>query len=150
MAEDIRSMFDLGGVVSGGAALSLLHNRPIKDVDFYFNDDLSFIKAYLLTFHNPYIDICWYFNQPHELHDMAVVMCNVRKDGIEITPQAQKALDTGVSELYVENFIWPVKSAERMAKYNKKYGIRFKKHQVLAMIGLYELEDKAEMLLSLV
>ena len=151
MAKDVDLMFRLGGVISGGAVLSLIHNRPIKDVDFYFNDDLSFIKAYLLTFHNPYIDICWYFDKPHELHDMAVVMCNIYPDNrIEITPQAQKALDTGVSDLYIENFIWPERSAERMLKYNKKYGTKFQKHQVLAMVGLYDLGvEWADRLLSL-
>lgn len=142
ISNDIKQLFDLGGVISGGAALSMVKERPIKDIDFYFNDEISFVQAYLLTFNNPCIDICWYFDKPHELHDMSYVMCNVYSNGkIEITPQAQKAFDTGISELYIDNFIWPERSARRMIKYHKRYGVKFKKKQVLSMIGLFQFDN---------
>jgi hypothetical protein len=148
--SDINMMFTMGGVISGGAALSLIKEYPIKDIDFYFNNELDFVKAYLLTFHNPYIDICWYFDQPHELHDMSIVMCNVHPDErIEITPQAQNALDTGVVDIYPKNIIWPERTAKRIMKYNKKYGVKFKKHQILATIGIFKLQEFGSELLEI-
>jgi hypothetical protein len=149
VVQDINMLFDMGGVISGGAALSLIKEYPVKDVDFYFNDELSFVKAYLLTFTNPHIDICWYFDKPHELHDMGLVMCNAYKDRVEITPQAQEALDTGITDIYPENFIWPERTAMRMHKYHDRYGIRFKKHQVIAMIVLFGLQHLDQMLLEI-
>ena len=142
LKKDIRDMFELGGIISGGAALALALGHKTKDIDFYFNNDVSFVKAYLATYDNPYIDVCWYINETHELHDIAVVMCNAHADGaIEITPQAQEALDTKVCTIYPENFIWPDRSVKRLMKYHNRYGMRYRAREVVAIAALYDIEE---------
>ncbi len=141
LRSDLRAMFELGGVVSGGAALAYALGHKTKDFDIYFNNDSAFIKAYLLTKRNPFIDICWYFEEPHELHDIAVAMVNVRSGGIlEITEQAQRALDTKVSDIYVENIIWPARTAKRLFKYHRKLGIRYPAAQLLSLTAMHSVD----------
>lgn len=138
--EIIQTLFDLGGVISGGAAIALIYNKPIKDVDFYFNNEQAYLEALALTYKNPKFDICWYFNQSYELHDIGIVMCSVYRDHIVITEAAQLAMDSKVSSLFIENIVFPDRTATRLLKYNKRYGIKFKKSEVLAFAALYRLE----------
>lgn len=140
IVELLTSLFDMGGIVSGGAVLSYINNKPIKDVDFYFNDDQSYINACNIAALNRKLDICWYFDSPYELHDISYVMCTLYKDKIFISKEAQKAFDTGISELYLDNIIYPERTAKRMLKYNSKYGVKFKLPQVLAFSSLYNIE----------
>ena len=134
LADDIAKMIELGGILSGGGAISCILGNKTKDLDFYFNNEESYIEAYNLTNGNPSIDVCWFFNDPHELHDIAFVMCNIYPDGsVEITPQAMLAMNSSVSDIYVENIIFPNRTIARMHKYNRKYGLKYKKHQVLSL-----------------
>lgn len=57
----LTQLTDLGGVVSGGAVISLINKRPVKDVDIYFNDEYAYIQGLLLAATTSKIDICWYF-----------------------------------------------------------------------------------------
>lgn len=139
--ETIQALFDLGGVISGGAAVALIYNKPIKDVDFYFNNEQAYLEALALTHNNPRFDICWYFDQPYELHDIGIVMCSVHRNHTVITEDAQSAMDTKVSRLFIGNIVFPDRTAKRLLKYNKRYGIKFKKSEVLAFAALYGLES---------
>jgi hypothetical protein len=142
LRDDISFLFGLGGVISGGCALAFLHNtHRAKDVDFYFNDEVAFVKAYLRTYDNPLVDVCFYFDEPHELHDMSLVMCNIYSDRVETTPQAQLALDSGVSELYPENVIYPDRTIMRIIKYHKRTGVRFRGEQVLFICSIFGVDQ---------
>jgi len=136
----ISKLFDLGGIISGGAALSLLNNKPIRDIDFYFNNDNSYVEAANLVGFNRKIDVCWYFNNPMELHDISYVMCTLNRNGVYITEAAQEAFDTGISELYLNHIIYPNRTAQRMLKYNDRYNCKFKLAQVLAFISIFNIE----------
>lgn len=138
--ETIQALFDLGGVISGGAAVALIYNKPIKDVDFYFNNEQAYLEALALTHNNPKFDICWYFDQPYELHDIGIVMCSVHRNHTVITEDAQSAMNTKVSRLFIGNIVFPDRTAKRLLKYNKRYGIKFKKPEVLAFAALYRLD----------
>ena len=111
LEQDIKQLFDLGGVVSGGSALAFLHHThtTTKDIDFYFNNDIMFLKACILTRKNASIDCCYYFDQPHELHDIGLVMCNLYFNRGETTPPAQRALITNISDIFLENIIQDVR-----------------------------------------
>jgi len=150
LRKDLKTVFGLGGVVSGGAAVAYVLGHKTKDFDVYFNDDFAFVSAYLLTHHNPYIDVCWYFEEPHELHDMAVVMINVRGDGtLEVTKQAQRALDTKISDIYVENVIWPTRTAKRLMKYHKRLGMHYPAPQLLSLMAMHGIDlDMGQQLLD--
>lgn len=146
LEQDIEQLFDLGGVISGGCALSFIHHtHKTKDVDFYFNDDVAYVKAFLYTYDNPLIDVCYYFDKPHELHDMSLVMCNLYRDRDETTSQAKVALETNISDIYPENVIWPDRTAKRMLKYHKRIGVRFKQAQVLCLCGIYDIDRDISM-----
>jgi hypothetical protein len=143
LTSTIRQLFDYGGIISGGAALAYHLGYKTKDLDFYFNNDDAYIKAYNLVYDDDRFDICWYFDKPHELHDMSVVMCNLYDSGYnEITSQAAEALESGMSDLYVENIIWPERTARRMLKYHNRIGINYKPEQVLALCSIYKISDE--------
>jgi hypothetical protein len=143
-------LFDLGGIISGGAVLSVIHNKYIKDVDFYFNNERAYINARYAAIKQPKIDICWYFNQPYELHDLSFVMSTMTRDGIKISEAAQTAFDTGISELYLNHVIYPDRTAKRMIKYNRRYGVKFKLHQILMFCSVFKIpENVTKILLSI-
>ena len=77
-------------------------------------------------------------------------MCTMARGGIHLTDQARVAHESKVSELYVGNVIYPQRTANRMFKYNRRYGVRYKMSQVLAFLGLFgSLLDHPERLMSL-
>ena len=133
-------LFDLGGVVSGGAVLSVIFNQHIKDVDVYFNNDEAYLKAVQATKNSNKFDICWYFNCPYELHDLTYVQSVMTRDSIKISKEAKIAIDSGISDILWPNVIYPERTAKRMLKYNSKYGVKFKLPQVLAFASVYNIE----------
>jgi hypothetical protein len=148
LKNDLKHVFSIGGVISGGAALAYHLKYKTKDFDFYFNDLDSFVRAHIEMDHNPYIDICWYFDKPHELHDISAVMVNLYEGGkLEITEQARSALDTKIAEIYVENVIWPERTAKRLIKYNNRLGLRYLPEQIIALSSIYNLDDDLTKLL---
>lgn len=74
------------------------------------------------------------------MHDLGFVMCSLDKNGINISADAQRAFDTGVSDIFINNIIWPAWTLSRMIKYNKRYGIKYYITQVAAMAGLYSID----------
>jgi len=139
----ISELFDLGGIITGGSALAYITNKFFsKDLDFYFNDKLAYLKAVILTLREPTIDINYYIDDPCELHDLSIVMCGLKKDGPFITEACQRALDIGISDLYISHVIFPERTAIRMEKYNKRLGIKFRFHEVIAFCALYNLNPQ--------
>lgn len=140
LIELLNYLFDLGGIISGGTVLSVLNSKPIKDVDIYFNNEEAYVKAKYASCHNGRIDVCWYFNSPCELHDISYVSSTLTRDGISLSDAAKIAIETGVSELYINNIILPLRTARRMIKYNNKYGVKFKLAQVFAFCSLFDID----------
>jgi hypothetical protein len=143
-------LFDIGGIISGGAVLSVINSKPIKDVDIYFNNEEAYVKARYASQHTKKIDVCWYFNKPYELHDISYVMSTMTRDGIKTSDESKRAIDSGISELYLGNVIYPDRTAKRMMKYNKRYNVKFKLEQVLAFCSVFKIEDDvAKVLISI-
>lgn len=140
LTDLLNYLFNLGGIISGGTVLAVLNSKPIKDVDIYFNIEESYVKAKYASRHNRRIDVCWYFNSPYELHDISYVNSTLTRDGITSSEAAKLAMDTGVSELYIANVIYPLRTARRMIKYNNKYGVKFKLAQVFAFCSMFDID----------
>jgi len=136
----LNYLFDLGGIISGGAVLSVLNNKPIKDVDVYFNNESSYVKALHASKHISYVDICWYFNCPYEMHDISYVQCTMDKNGIKMSEAARTSIQSGISDLYINNVIYPSRTANRMLKYNSKYGVKFKLSQILVFSSIFGID----------
>jgi hypothetical protein len=141
--DDINYLFSLGGIISGGAAVAYATDRfKTKDIDFYFNDDLSYLRACLHVWKNKSIDVCYYRDFPHELHDMGVVMANLRSDGLEITPECHDSFSTGVSKLFIKSVVFPDRTVKRMMKYNDRLGVKFLTSEVLAFCAIYKIDSE--------
>ena len=141
IASDIDQLFELGGIISGGAALSYITKAFIsKDIDFYFNDEVNYLKAQVLTVNNPLIDVNFFIDEPHELHDIGIVMCNLTKDGPQIMKPCKSALETRISNLYPLSVIYPDRTVKRMYKYNKRLGTKFRLHEVITFCALYNID----------
>jgi len=139
-AESTDRLFEMGGIVSGGAALAFATSAfETKDIDFYFKDGVSYIMAHLAVIDDPTIDVNFYIDEPHELHDMSIVMCNLGPDGVQMTPQCRSALDSGVSDIYLASVIYPIRTAARMFKYHERLGIRFRTAEIVAFCSMYGL-----------
>jgi hypothetical protein len=141
-AENVDRLFSMGGIVSGGAALAFATGAfETKDIDFYFNDEISYVMAHLAVIDDPAIDVNFYIDEPHELHDMSVVMCNLGPDGVMMTPQCLLALDSGVSDIYLTSVIYPIRTVARMFKYHERLGIRFRIAEIVAFCSMYGLSS---------
>lgn len=138
--ELLNYLFDIGGKISGGAVLSVINNKPIKDVDVYFNDEISYVKAFHASQHMKCIDVCWYFDSPYEMHDISYVQCIMDRNGITMSDVAKRSIESGVSELYINKVIYPDRTADRMLKYNTKYNVKFKLQQVLAFSSIFNID----------
>ena len=140
--ENIDRLFEMGGIVSGGAALAFATGAfETKDIDFYFKDEISYIMAHLAVIDDPTIDVNFYIDEPHELHDMSVVMCDLGPDGVRMTPQCRASLDSGISDVYLTSVIYPIRTAARMLKYHERLGIRFHAAEIVAFCGIYDLSS---------
>ena len=111
-----------------------------KDADFYFNDEEKYTKACEIIAGNPHVDVCWYEESPHELHDLDFVMCDLSLEGLVIAPRAQVAFNSGVSEINIENVIYADRTRARLLKYNRRYGLRYKLSQIIAFYAIYNFE----------
>jgi hypothetical protein len=139
-AENVDRLFEMGGVVSGGAALAFTTGAfETKDIDFYFKDEISYVMAHLAVIDDPTIDVNFYIDEPHELHDMSVVMCNLGPNGVHMTPQCRAALDSGVSDIYMASVIYPIRTSARMFKYHERLGTRFRTAEIIAFCSMYGL-----------
>lgn len=139
-AYNVDRLLSMGGAVSGGAALACATGAFFtKDIDFFFKDDVQYMLASLAVMNDPAIDVNLYIDTPHELHDMAVVMCDLDASGVHMTPQCQSALDTGISDLYIASVIYPIRTAARILKYHARLGTKFAASEVIAFCALYKL-----------
>lgn len=137
--ELLTKLISMGGVISGGAALAAYKKSTTKDIDIYFNNDAAYIEATGLVKHlSCDIDVCYYINQPHELHDLSAVMVNIIDGDIVVTPKAKKALDSGLSRLYSYNVIYPLRTAIRMMKYKAKYGFLYEYSDVAMFCNTFD------------
>lgn len=141
--EDMHLMFELGGSMSGSGAISKIFTKQkVKDFDFYFNDDTAFVKAYLATYHNQYIDVCYYFDNPYELHDIGMAMCCIWPDGTEdVSEECRNSIETKISNIFPGNVIWPERTAKRLLKYHDRYGLRYHAGQMAVFCTEYKIEE---------
>lgn len=143
LQTQIDELLDAGGMISGGAALSYIFKQhETKDVDIYFNDDISFMRALLSTRSNPYIDVCFYRNKPYEFHDLAVSRCSVSKDGQDVSDACQTAMDTRVCGIFPDSVIWPMGTVRRLFKYSKSLGMKYKKEQIISFCVMFRIEGE--------
>jgi len=135
--SDLKILIEMGGIISGGGALGMLYGIKIKDIDIYFNDKKTFEEAYLLGLAQPRIDPCFYIEKPYELHDLTATMLTMNGNGkFEISNEAQNTYDTNICHINKHNLINHKKTAERILKYNKKYGFKFKLEEIIPIFAL--------------
>jgi len=143
MAQIIDKLFSIGGIVSGGMALSYITGKfNSKDVDFYFKNDISYIQAQIISRNIKHIDICMYLDRPCELHDLGVVMCTLSDVKVHIEPECNEALNSGISSIKVSNVIYPDRTISRMFKYNNRLGIKYKPAEIIYFCSIYNVNNE--------
>lgn len=140
----ISKLLDMGGWISGGAAAAWLYGGQTKDIDFYFNDPTKYIEACNISHNNPRIDICWYFDNPYELHDIDLVQIAISSNRIVQTDESKLAWDTKVSHILGDRVIYPVRTAQRIVKYNRRYGITYPISEIIAFCMVHGLSNILE------
>lgn len=136
----VKLMLENNGLISGGFVTAMLMGGETKDIDMYFNDEDAYMWAYSVVIDNPFIDICWYKNLPIELHDISFVKTYYDGNKIFMTVDAYNAITNLVSEIYIHNIIYPERTFNRIIKYNKRYGVKFKYEQIVALCAIYDFE----------
>lgn len=142
--SDTLKLLEIGGHIAGGSILKTLLDIPNnKDIDVFFNDFTNFVKAFLATYDNPVLDICFYENKPYELFDFGISKISYsQKTGLDISKSCQIAFVSGVSDIIFENIINPTATLDRIIKYGKKYSIKFDQSQVLFLIATHNIKDE--------
>jgi hypothetical protein len=120
--------------VSGGAALrSYLYLDDARDYDLFFRDMPSFVKAHLAVYDNPLIDVCLYDEKPYELFDLAACKCSYSSAGYDTSPDFDRAMSTGISDIELGAIVHPLATLRRVIKYGEKYNLRFPLQKVILL-----------------
>jgi hypothetical protein len=138
--ELFKMFLDAGGCVSGGFLISHLYDGVTKDVDILFNDNDKYVWAKNLSF-GKNIDVLYYKYNPVELFDISFVYTWMDKNDIYMTKSAHEAHKTKISDIYLDRVIFPDKVQKRLYKYNDKYGVKFKKEQLIAFNVMFDIDD---------
>ena len=140
--SDLNDLTELGGVISGGAAVAQIFKvHKTNDYDIFFNNPVNYAKAVLSARDNPCIDVCFYFDKPYELFDLALTKCAVNNYDVDIDPLCALAFKTGVSDICPESLIDGLATARRILKYNKRLGMKFKSEQIIPMCAIFKVPD---------
>ena len=133
-------VLDLGGYICGGAAFAKFFGlNKSKDIDVFFNDRIKFAIAFFETWKNPIFDICFYNYEPLESFDLAIAKVGFSKNSFIISPEAEEAIVTGISDIYINNLICPSSTFKRMIKYHMRCGVKYRADKstlILAKSGL--------------
>ena len=133
---------ELGGIISGGAAVAQIFKvHKTNDYDVFFNDSVNYAKAVLSVRDNPCIDVCFYFDKPYELFDLALTKCSIANYDIDIDPLCALAFETKISDICPDSLIDGPATTRRMLKYNKRIGMKFKSEQVIPMCAIFKVPD---------
>lgn len=129
----LGDLLDAGGVISGGAALdSVLQEHRSRDIDLFFNDFTAYVQATLDSYYDPRIDVIFYSGQPWDTFDIDVPAISISRQGVEISPQARRAITTGISNIVLSNVVYPEATLGRVAKYGAR-GFRFPRSQIQSL-----------------
>ena len=124
MLETIRTLYELGGIISGGAAVASIFNKRTKDLDFFFNDMKYFIKAQ--SYASPKIDICYYSGpEPYDGFDLSISQCAIDSNGIiRKSAACQETLESGIIRIIPTNIAHPYSTLKRIIKYTTRYNLQ--------------------------
>ncbi len=129
----VRSFFQRGGLVSGGAAVRswLYSDSPNRDVDVFFGDFASFVSAHLDAYRVSNVDVCLYRSEPWELFDLDASCVALGVDGLSWSSEFDRAFSTGVCGVRMDRIVDPVATLRRVHKYGTSYGLRFRAPEIL-------------------
>lgn len=139
----LDALFHLGGHVAGGGAVARIFktHRP-KDYDVFFNDQIAYTKAVLMVQDNPYVDICFFSGNPYDSFDLDVSKCSFQFNTFDVSIGCLEAIETGISAICPKSIVNANLTMERMKKYNTYMGMKFKRHEVLAMCSSFNVDVK--------
>jgi hypothetical protein len=139
--RDLHQMFDSGGWIAGGAALShIFKTHKASDLDIFFSDQIAYYKAVIMTRQKFGVDVCYSPGKPYQAFDLSVVKCSFKWDEFDIDESCLEAIESGVSDICPDAIINANATLRRMLKYNGYMGIRFRQEQVLAMCSVFSVD----------
>lgn len=143
-ANKLRELLDRGAVVAGGAALrvALGMSERAPDVDVFVCGFPEWVTATLETREFPTLDVCWYDREPWETFDLTASMCALGSDGLHMSPECERTLETGVCDVIEDRVFHPVATLGRVVKYGKKYGFTFPAQKLVRIAALHGVPDQ--------
>lgn len=136
--RDVCLMFDLGGWIAGGGALSrIFKTHKPKDYDVFFNDPLTYAQAVIAMRKSPGIDVCYSPGKSYSEFDLSISKCSFRQDEFDIDESCLNAIESGVSDICPHAIINADATLRRMLKYHSYTNVKFHQEQVLAMCSVF-------------
>ena len=125
--EVIEAVFDLGGLLSGGSAVSLMFNHDFsKDLDFFFDSKKTADMVRRLYSEYKYLDICYYNNElPYSSFDLDISQVFIDKTGsFNKSDVCESAFCNKTVGIIKSNIISPKLSFIRLVKYANKFNLK--------------------------
>lgn len=126
--KELERLFDLGGLIAGGAAVAYLFNsKDIHDLDFFFNDWNNYSEA--LKCKLPSVDIVYYeLEKPYDTFDLNITKCYLDRRGkLHMDKICQQDFKNNIITIDRNNIICPVGTFRRLIKYQVKYNLKINK-----------------------
>lgn len=138
---DLGIMFDLDGWITGGGALShIFKTHQAPDYDIFFSDPITYARAMLIARKMRSIDVCYSPGKPYLAFDLAVAKCSFKRDEFDIDETCLDAIESGVSDICPGSIINANATLNRMMKYHRYMGMKFKQEQVIAMCSVHPVD----------